>query len=165
MVDVLTGHYAQSAILAALYARKETGKGCKIDCSLFESAVASLANIGSNWLVAGKEAQRLGSGHRGWEDDTVVTTLCLNDSHAASIVPYQPFNTSTTPIMLAVGNDTQFQSLCQNGVLDQPEWPLDERFSTNQARVQHRKLLIGMLEQVFKTRSREAWLQRLEGKG
>ncbi len=64
VIDVLTGHYAQSAILAALYARKESGKGCKIDCSLFESAVASLANISSNWLIAGKEAQRLGSGHR-----------------------------------------------------------------------------------------------------
>jgi len=146
VVDVLTGHYAHSAILAALYARKETGKGCKIDCSLFESAVASLANIGSNWLIAGKEAQRLGSGH-------------------PSIVPYQPFNTQTTPIMLAVGNDGQFNSLCQPGVLDRPEWPLDARFATNQARVKNRTLLVSMLEEVFGTRSRDEWVGRLDGKG
>ncbi len=67
--------------------------------------------------------------------------------------------------MLAVGNDTQFQFLCQDGVLDKPEWPLDERFRTNQERVEHRKMLIAMIEEVFQTRSREEWLQRLEGKG
>lgn len=63
ITDLTTGLYAQSAILAALYGRKATGQGVHIDANLFDSQVASLANIGSNWLVAGQEAERQGTAH------------------------------------------------------------------------------------------------------
>jgi succinate--hydroxymethylglutarate CoA-transferase len=63
ITDLTTGLYAQSAILAALYGRKATGQGVHIDANLFDSQIASLANIGSNWLVAGKEAERQGTAH------------------------------------------------------------------------------------------------------
>ncbi len=86
-------------------------------------------------------------------------------SAPASIVPYQPFATSTTPVMLAVGNDSQFRALCADGVLDRPQWGVDERFATNSARVKNRVQLIGMLEEVFTSKTRDEWVEVLTGKG
>lgn len=85
ITDLTTGMYAYSAVLAALYGRQKTGKGVHIDASLFDSQIASLANIGSNWLVAGQEAERQGTAH-------------------PSIVPYQTLPTKNGGwIMLGAG--------------------------------------------------------------
>lgn len=70
--DVATGLYAHGAVMAALIGREKTGKGCWIDCNLFETQVAGLANIASNYLIAGQEAKRFGTAH-------------------PSVVPYQVF--------------------------------------------------------------------------
>ncbi|KAL7424053.1 hypothetical protein Q5752_001638 [Cryptotrichosporon argae] len=100
VTDILTGHYAQSGILAALLRRAPTGQGGRVETSLFESQIASLANIGANYLVAGQEAGRWGTSH-------------------PSIVPYQVFPTKDSWIMLSAGNEGQWRMLC--AVLDRHE--------------------------------------------
>ena len=85
ITDVVTGVQASGAILASLYWRERSGRGQLIDCSLLDVQVAALANIASNYLVAGKEAQRWGTAHE-------------------SIVPYQVFDAKDRPIAVAVAN-------------------------------------------------------------
>ena len=107
--------------------------------------VASLANVGSNYLVAGQEAHRFGTAH-------------------PSIVPYQSFATSTTPITIAVGNDKQFKALCYT-VLLQPQLSDDPRFLTNNERVKNRVELVGILDKLFAAKPRDEWVKLFEGKG
>ena len=114
IVDVCTGLLACNAILAALNARHRTGKGQKVEVSLYESSLAMLVNVAANCLVAGKGGGRFGNGH-------------------PSIVPYTTYPTADAMIALAVGNDTQFARTAE--VLGHPEWAKDPRFATNRARV------------------------------
>ncbi|MFC4409617.1 CaiB/BaiF CoA transferase family protein [Chungangia koreensis] len=136
ITDVLTGLYAVIGIQAALLERSTSGKGQKLDLSLYDSAVSALVNIGSNYLMAGKMPSRLGNTH-------------------ANIVPYQTFKTGDGEMVVAIGNDHQFRAFC--GVLDQPELAEDERFRTNPDRVQHRQLLIPMLQEVLVTKPTSYW--------
>jgi len=143
ITDLTTGLYAQSAILAALYGRKATGQGVHIDANLFDSQIASLANIGSNWLVAGKEAERQGTAH-------------------PSIVPYQTFKTKDGFIMLGAGNDKQFGVLSK---LFGQAWHTDPSYTTNSARVANRVALLTSMSLITEQRSTEEWLSILEGQG
>ncbi|WVR05184.1 hypothetical protein IAU60_002196 [Kwoniella sp. DSM 27419] len=146
VTDVLTGHYAQSGILAALLKRGITGKGSRVECSLFESQIASLVNIGANYLIAGKEATRWGTSH-------------------PSIVPYQVFPTKDSYLMLSAGNDSQWGILCSPDLFDRNEWVNDERFSRNSGRVEHRDQLVTLIEGVLAERTTQEWCERLTGKG
>ncbi|OCF41293.1 L-carnitine dehydratase/bile acid-inducible protein F [Kwoniella heveanensis CBS 569] len=146
VTDVLTGHYAQSGILAALLKRAITGKGSRVECSLFESQIASLVNIGSNYLIAGQEASRWGTSH-------------------PSIVPYQVFPTGDSYIMLSAGNDTQWAILCSPAVFDKQEWVDDVRFARNSGRVENREVLVRLIEGVLGEKSTAEWCERLKGKG
>lgn len=137
ITDILTGLYACIAIQACLLERTVSGKGQKIDLSLYDSAVSSLINIGSNYLVAGKIPERLGNRH-------------------ANIVPYQTFQTNDGDIVIAVGNDNQFKTLCE--ILGVPHLSSDERFSSNSSRVQHRDELTHILQNVFQTKPTVYWL-------
>ncbi|NMM29211.1 MAG: CoA transferase [Glaciimonas sp.] len=130
VVDVMTGMYASTAILAALANRERTGEGRYIDVALLDVQVAMLANVGMNYLVSGTVPQRWGNAH-------------------PNIVPYQAFDTGDGQIVIAVGNDSQFASLC--GVLGK-EWSSDPCFASNPARVQHRDLLLPLL-----TEALQAW--------
>src|SRR5699024_10958413 len=121
IVDVLTGLYANIGIQSALLERTKSGKGQKVDLSLYDSAVSSLINIGSNYLMSEKIPQRLGNAH-------------------ANIVPYQTFTTSDGEMVIAVGNDNQFHKLCQ--IMGLPDLPKDERFTSNPDRVANRNELI-----------------------
>src|SRR5699024_6865129 len=121
IVDVLTGLYANIGIQAALLERRKSGKGQKLDLSLYDTAVSSLINIGSNYLVSGQITDSLGN-------------------HHANIVPYQTFTTSDGEIVIAVGNDTQFENLCQVMVI--PEIAKDALFKTNPDRVVNRTKLV-----------------------
>jgi succinate--hydroxymethylglutarate CoA-transferase len=110
------------------------------------SQIASLANIGSNYLIAGQEAVRLGTSH-------------------PSIVPYEVFSTSDSHIMLAAGNDNQFALLCSAGVMNKPEWSEDERFQTNVRRVENRDHVVGAIGEVLAGKTTAEWCALLEGKG
>ncbi len=130
LVDLMTGMYASSAILAALANRASTGEGRYIDVALLDVQVAMLANVGMNYLVSDTLPTRWGNAH-------------------PNIVPYQTFATAEGEIVIAVGNDGQFASLCK--LLGKAEWSTDQRFASNPARVRHRELLVAMLGQELGT--------------
>jgi succinate---hydroxymethylglutarate CoA-transferase len=137
IVDVCTGMLACSSILAALNARERTGKGQKVEVSLYESSLFMLVNVASNVLVSGKGGGRFGNGH-------------------PSIVPYTTYRAKDAMIALAVGNDGQFARTAE--VLGHPEWADDPRFKTNRARVEHRTAVDGMIGDAFARDDCDAWL-------
>ena len=136
VTDLLTGVYACSAILAALHERGRTGRGRVIDAALFDVQVAMLANQASNQLVGATRPSRMGNAH-------------------PNIVPYQVFATRDGHLVLAVGNDAQFNRLCE--AIAQPALARDARFSTNPARVQHRQALIELISPALRQRVTADW--------
>ncbi len=145
LADVLTAHYATSAICAALFARERTGRGARIEISLFSAAIASLVNVAQNALVTGKEAKRHGNAH-------------------ASIVPYQLFHASDRPFAIGAGTDRHFASLCRD-VIGREELSSEPRFATNAARVKNRDMLIALLESIFAGRRASHWVKRCRKAG
>ncbi|MEA3032697.1 MAG: hypothetical protein QOH86_713, partial [Sphingomonadales bacterium] len=129
--DLFTGLYATVAILAALRERDRTGRGAHIDMALLDTQVAVLGNQALNWMVSGKVPRRMGNGH-------------------ANLVPYQAFRTSDGDVIVAVGNDRQFERLC--ALLDLPGLAGDERYRTNPARVVHRAELVPVIAEAIARR-------------
>lgn len=144
IVDVCTGMLASNAILAALNARTRTGKGQKVEVSLYESSLAMLVNVAANVLATGKGGGRFGNGH-------------------PSIVPYTTYAAADAMIALAVGNDTQFAKAAS--VLGHPEWAQDSRFATNRARVENRDAIDGLIGAALATDKADAWLAKLRAVG
>jgi formyl-CoA transferase len=144
VADLFAGQNAVIAILAALQARSQTGRGQHLDISLFDSQLGMLANVASNYLISGNLPRRYGNAH-------------------ANIVPYQSFQASDEWFILAVGNDRQFEKLCE--VIGNPELARDARFVANAGRVEHREALITSLKPVFLTRTAINWLSTLEAAG
>jgi crotonobetainyl-CoA:carnitine CoA-transferase CaiB-like acyl-CoA transferase len=141
LTDVMTGLHAVAGILAALAWRQRSGEGQHIDLALLDVQVSCLANQAQNYLVTGESPQRLGNAH-------------------PSIVPYQAFPTADGDVILAIGNDSQFASLCR--VAEHPEWSADARFATNKARVENRAVLVPMLRQATVHRTTSEWINVLE---
>lgn len=139
LADVLTGHYAHGAILAALYA----GGGKRIEVSIFSSVLASLVNVAQGALVTGTEAKRHGNAH-------------------PSIVPYQLFHASDRPFAIGGGTERHFRHLCEQ-VVERPE--LAVQFATNSERVTKREVLVPMLEEIFATRPADEWVSRCRRAG
>ena len=144
LVDICTGMLASNAILAALNARHRTGRGQKVEVSLYESSLAMLANVASNYLIAGKDGGRFGNGH-------------------PSIVPYTTFPTADGMLALAVGNDSQFAKCA--AVLGHPEWAQNERFIQNRDRVAHREAVEGMIAEALQRGSANDWIGKLQAAG
>jgi crotonobetainyl-CoA:carnitine CoA-transferase CaiB-like acyl-CoA transferase len=144
VVDVLTGLHAAVGILAALRHRDQTGEGQHIEVSLLGTLLASLVNQASAYVTAGVEPEILGNAH-------------------PSIAPYEVYQALDRPIVVAVGNDRQFQLLC--AVLGDAGLADDPRFHTNPDRVVHRNELKAALESVLITDTADAWLTqfRLHG--
>ncbi|CAG2353352.1 MULTISPECIES: CaiB/BaiF CoA transferase family protein [Burkholderia] len=144
LTDVMTGLYATVAVLAAVAHRERTGRGQHIDLALLDVQIAALANQAANYLVGGIVPRRMGNAH-------------------PNIVPYQDFPTADGHMIIAVGNDSQFTSLC--AVLGQPQWASDARFSTNPLRVQHRDELVALIGAVTTCRSTDEWVIAMEEAG
>ena len=141
VTDLLTGLYAANAIQGALLERHQSGLGQYIDLALLDVQAAALANQASNYLIGGEIPQRLGNAH-------------------PNIVPYQAFATADGHIILAVGNQTQFERLCN--VLKQPDWLKDKRYSSNSARVDNRQTLCAEISQLLLQRKSQDWLGLFE---
>jgi crotonobetainyl-CoA:carnitine CoA-transferase CaiB-like acyl-CoA transferase len=139
ITDILTGMYAAIGIQAALLEREESGRGQRLDISLYDSAVSALVNIGSNYLMAQKIPARLGNQH-------------------ANIVPYQTFETMDGQIVIAIGNDNQFKAFCT--ILGEEKYSEDERFKTNPARVKNREIIVPLIQEVLLTKPTSYWLDR-----
>jgi len=136
VADLAAGHYASTAILAALSRRLVTGAGDYVDLSLHDSIVSWLTYLASYYFATGKEPQRLGSAH-------------------PSIVPYQAFRCKDKYLILAVGNDHQWADFCHATGLER--LLADHRFSTNPARVKNRKALIPVLQRMFYQKKASEW--------
>lgn len=144
IADLMTGMYATIAILAALNYRNQTGLGQYIDLGLLDVQVAMLANMNMNYLSTGQAPQRWGNAH-------------------ANIVPYQTFATADGHIIVAAGNDQQYSKFVELG--GQPELASDARFSTNPERVKHRQLLVPILAEMVKQKTKAEWISLLEQAG
>lgn len=144
VADVMAGMYATVGVLAALRHRDQTGQGQHIDISLLDTQIAWLANAGTNYLESGINPQRLGNGH-------------------PNIVPYQVFPTADDPIIVAVGNDSQFRKLCDTiGLAELGPHP---DYATNVARVKNRAALIPQLTKALQAQGRQHWITALEKVG
>lgn len=138
--DVLTGLYAANAILACLRAREKSGHGYAIDLALLDCAIAAQVNVVQAYLTSGQVPPRLGNAH-------------------LQIVPYQAFRTADDWLILAVGNDGQWQRFCQ--AAERPDLAGDPRFTTNAQRVVGRDVLVPMVEALMRTRTSADWQDRL----
>lgn len=133
LMDVLAGHQLKEALLLAMLEKTKTNRGKLVEVSLIHSGLASLVNQATNWLINGKLPQKQGSAH-------------------PNIAPYGDlYKTSDNKeIILAVGSDTQFRSLCS--ILNIPEISGAEKFKTNSLRVVNRKELNPVLGNAIRTR-------------
>ncbi|WP_088011988.1 CaiB/BaiF CoA transferase family protein [Gottfriedia acidiceleris] len=141
--DVLTGMFTCIGILAALQHRNRTGEGQEVDISLFDSQLAALVNVASNYLCSGAIPERLGNYH-------------------PNIVPYQVFSASDGEMVIAVGNDQQFNRFAL--LIEEPVL-LDELYRTNAGRLQYRKQIEGIISNKIKTKSKNEWKVLLDKNG
>lgn len=140
--DVTAGLFACNAILAALIARGRTNAGQHLDIALYDSQVACMANIASNYLCSGEIPARWGNAHK-------------------SIVPYEAFQAADAYLVLAIGNDEQWRQFCAAAGV--AEWAKDPRFATNPARVANRETLIPLLHDLIHRKTVAEWLHLCAG--
>jgi crotonobetainyl-CoA:carnitine CoA-transferase CaiB-like acyl-CoA transferase len=135
--DTATGMWCVIGALAALQRRDRTGQGCVVDTSLFESAVAWVQGPLNAYNVTGKLPQRHGAA-------------------SATLAPYQIFETADRPICIAAGNDRLFVKLAK--AMGHPQWCLDPLLSDGRQRAANRDALVGAMQPVLLTRSRQEWM-------
>jgi crotonobetainyl-CoA:carnitine CoA-transferase CaiB-like acyl-CoA transferase len=143
-IDVLAGCHAASAILAALVGRLRGGGGAHLDVALAEVGIAGLVNVAQAALATGEPARRHGTAH-------------------PTIVPYQTFDTADRPIVVAVGNDGQWERLCR--ALGRPEWWARQEWRRNRDRVLHRADVVAALTERLAGGSQRDWLATLSRAG
>lgn len=144
VVDLGTGMWAAIGALAALFRRGTTGKGCVVNTSLFETALLWCGFHMVTYMTGGGLPVRHGTGH-------------------PLLVPYQAFETSTGPLVIAAGNDRLFARLAQ--VLGHPEWGTDPRFVTNEDRSRNRAILLPMVAEIAAGTTKEELAEKLETAG
>ena len=144
IVDVVTALYAAVAVLAALYARRDTGRGQHLTVNLLHASLALLANQSAGWLASGEVPQALGNTH-------------------PSIEPFATYSAADGDLMVLAGNDAQFGRLVT--ALGTPALAADPRFRHNADRVANRDALRGLLEQQLAKRTRAGWRDVLSAAG
>lgn len=144
ILDYGTGMWAAIGALAGLVNRAQTGRGCVVDASLLETALAWLKGHIASFNVTGNvpDRHRTGSGR---------------------LIPFQDFDTKTGPIIIAAGNDRLFAKLAD--VLGHPEWSTEPRYKTNAERYAHKAELLGKIEEILLTRTKGEWIDQLEAAG
>ena len=140
LADLSGGIFSCKGILAALYARERSGKGSRVELSMFDAMLNLLGYMGTMWLTAGELPKPPGSAH----DYTV---------------PWQAFEAKNGYVVVATRQDGFWRKLCE--VLEEPGMADDPRFASNAKRVENRTTLIPLLEIIFRTRSVADWLERL----
>jgi formyl-CoA transferase len=140
IIDLVAGLMLGKAITAALFAREKIGVGQRIDTSLLEAEVASLINVGSNYLVGGRIPARWGNAH-------------------PNIVPYQNFKTADGYLVIGVASEVIWKRFCQ--AIGRNDLSGDLRFANNSKRVENRAELIALLSEMFLQRNNETWFKLL----
>ncbi|WP_088044225.1 CaiB/BaiF CoA-transferase family protein [Bacillus sp. EAC] len=141
--DVLTGLFTCIGILASIQHRNRTGEGQEIDISLFDSQLAALVNVASNYLCSEIVPERMGNYH-------------------PNIVPYQVFSASDGDMVIAVGNDEQFNRFAS--LLEEPIL-LEETFKSNTGRLQHKGQIEKLIANKVMTKSKNEWKVLLDNNG
>jgi crotonobetainyl-CoA:carnitine CoA-transferase CaiB-like acyl-CoA transferase len=144
-VDLFTGMYSAQAVLAALYEREKTGKGRHIEMALFDCGLMITAYYGLEALLMGEDPPRYGNAH-------------------PSIVPYGVFDAEDGPLVITVGNNSQFARFCTD-VIERPDLAEDERFKTNILRSANREALMPEINRELGKRKRKALLEQLTRSG
>ncbi len=141
IVDLTTGLNAALGTLAALRAAERDGVGQHVDISLFDTHLAWLANVAGNAIISGQPSPRLGNAH-------------------PNVAPYEPFEASDGWVLVAAGNDAQWERMC--ALDDFAPVRGDARWTTNNDRVGDRADLAAALAPIFRTRTREDWIATLK---
>ena len=144
VTDILTGLYGVTAILSAIIQRDKTGRGQHIDLALLDVATSVTANQAMNYLTTGTVPKRMGNGHQ-------------------NLAPYQVFDCNDGHIIIATGNDAQYQRLC--AVLELDEMASNKLFLKNADRLENRGALIEILNTETKKRTKESLLESCESQG
>lgn len=142
--DISTGMWCVIGALGALQQRLATGRGCVIDCSLFESAVSWVGGALNSYLLNGSMTTRHGTGSN-------------------LLVPYQVFETADHPVCIAAGNDRLWVKCAK--AMGRPEWATDPRFEDGRKRGVNREVLIPLIAEVVLTKTRAEWLAALGAVG
>jgi crotonobetainyl-CoA:carnitine CoA-transferase CaiB-like acyl-CoA transferase len=143
-LDVGSGMWATIGILSALVRRAQTGEGCVVDASLYETALTWISGAAASYHVSGEVPKRHPTG-------------------SVKLVPFEGFPTQTGMIVIAAANDRLFATLAKT--LDHPEWASDPRYRTNADRYANKIELLAAIEAVLRTRPQAEWLARLERAG
>jgi crotonobetainyl-CoA:carnitine CoA-transferase CaiB-like acyl-CoA transferase len=141
IIDILTAYNATIAILSALRHRDQTGTGQCLDLSLLDCGIAALSHFAQNFLITGKVPERRGNGGYGG-------------------IPSQAFDCADRQIFVVVGNNAQYKRFCE--VIERPDLYTDERFCTGPLRIENRKILVPILEAIFKEREASHWIAALD---
>ena len=144
-VDMMTGMYAAQAVLAALFRRERTGKGRHIEMALYDCGLMITGYYGLDAMLLGHDPQRYGNAH-------------------PSIVPYGMYDAADGPLIIAVGNNAQFDKFCRQ-VIERPDIVEDPRFATNVERAKNRLVLGPMLKELIAGFARDVLLQRMTAAG
>ncbi|MBS0564272.1 MAG: CoA transferase [Proteobacteria bacterium] len=142
--DIFTGVYAATAILAALHQRERTGEGQQVDMALLDVTTAIMANQSMNYLATGKAPGRIGNAHQ-------------------NLVPYAVFDCADGWIILATGNDAQYQRLC--AILGRPDLATAASYLTNADRIANRAELTRLLTERTRTWQKADLLAACEAEG
>lgn len=145
VVDLMTGMYAAQAVLAALFQRTRTGKGRHIEMALYDCGLMITGYYGLDAMLLGHDPQRYGNAH-------------------PSIVPYGMYDAADGPLIIAVGNNAQFDKFCRQ-VIERPDIVEDPRFATNVERAKNRLVLGPMLKELIAGFARDMLLQRMTAAG
>ena len=144
IIDIAAGMWACIGLLSALHERNQTGVGCEVDTSLYETALAWMTVPSAIYLSSDKVPARTGS-------------------EAPMLVPYKVYRAADDYLVIAAGNDNLFGRLCD--VLGVPEWKTDVRFSSNPVRVKNRKTLNDSIQGLIETDTRDSWIKKLDDGG
>lgn len=144
-VDLMTGMYSAQAVLAALFARQQTGKGRHIEMALFDCGLMLTSYYGLEALLTGEDPPRYGNAH-------------------PSIMPYGVYDAADGPVVITVGNNRQYESFCRD-VIERPDLFDDDRFRTNIDRAKNRAALGPELKREIRLRKRGELLERLARAG
>ena len=144
IADLMTGMYSSVGILAALHERAASGLGQYIDMALLDCTVGWLANQNANYLIGGQVPQ------------------CIGNEHP-NVMPYQTFRTIGGNMIIATGNDGQFQRLCDAAGI--PETGKDPRYANNALRMKHRDDCTAELATALKKKTTAEWIALLETVG
>lgn len=145
VVDLMTGMYAAQAVLAALFQRTRIGKGRHIEMALYDCGLMITGYYGLDAMLLGHDPQRYGNAH-------------------PSIVPYGMYDAADGPLIIAVGNNAQFDKFCRQ-VIERPDIVEDPRFATNVERAKNRLVLGPMLKELIAGFARDVLLQRMTAAG